>query len=131
MRLKLIEGERPDREPTVEDMPHFDENFVYIPLWFVYYLAERSRVSKKSAFWHTVSHEILHIKKGHRPYSNTNIRCGRDFQMWANYHRKTELDAMPEPIDEEVRILNEAMRQSIENDIQFYRENYRRRFLRD
>lgn len=131
MRLKLIEGNRPSREPTFEDMPQHDENFVYIPLWFVYYLAERNNVSKKSAFWHILNHEILHIKKGHHPYPIQNPTCWRDFEMKARHHRRNEFDAMPEPIDNEIIILNEDMRQKIENDIQFYRENFRRRFLGD
>lgn len=124
MQLKLIEGDKPSPELIEEDMPHYDETYVYIPLWFIYNLAEKHHVSKKSAFWQVINHEILHIRLGHRPYNGPNPQCWRDFQMWANSYRKTQLAAMPEPIDEEVKILNDGMKQSIESEI----KNYHARF---
>ncbi len=126
MQLKIIEGAKPSRELTDEDKPHYDENFVYIPIWFVYDLAEKHHVSKKSAFWHVLNHEILHIKLGHRKYNGQNPRCGRDFQMWANSYRKTQLAAMPEPVDEEVKILNNAMKQIIEGVIKEYHDRFKK-----
>lgn len=126
MQLKIIEGTKPSRELTDEDKPHYDENFVYIPLWFVYDLAEKYHVSKKSAFWHVLNHEILHKKLGHRQYNGPNPRCGRDFQMWANSYRKTQLAAMPEPIDDEVKILNNAMKHTIESVIKEYHEKFKK-----
>ena len=129
MRLKLIEGDKPTRQPTVEDMPHCDENIVYIPLWYVYYIAERNNVSKKSAFWHILNHEILHIINGHHPYAIPNPTCWRDFEKKVRHHRSNELDAIPEPIDDEIRILNDDMEQRIDDDIQFWRENFRGRLL--
>lgn len=126
MQLKIIEGAKPSRKLTDEDNPHYDENFVYIPIWFVYDLAEKYRVSKKSAFWQVLNHEILHIKLGHRLYEGPDPRCGRDFQMWANSYRKTQLAAMPKPVDEEVKILNNAMKQIIEDVIKEYQYRFKK-----
>lgn len=126
MQLKIIEGAKPSRELTDEDNPHYDENFVYIPIWFVYDLAEKHHVSKKSAFWQVLNHEILHIKLGHRSYEGPTPQCGRDFQMWANSYRRTQLAAMPKPIDEEVRILNNAMKLIIKSVIKEYHERFKK-----
>ncbi|MFA4957839.1 MAG: hypothetical protein WC556_12790 [Candidatus Methanoperedens sp.] len=126
MKLKIIEGAKPSRELTDEDKPHYDKNFVYIPIWFVSDLAEKHHVSKKSAFWQILNHEILHIKLGHRLYEGPYPRCGRDFQMWANSYRRTQLAAMPKPIDEEVIILNNDMKQIIEDVIKEFHDRFKK-----
>lgn len=126
MQLKIIEGAKPSHELTDEDNPHHDENFVYIPLWFVYDLAEKHHVTKKSAFWQVLNHEILHLKLGHRKYNEPNPRCWKDFQMLVNSYRKTQLAAMPEPVDEEVKILNNAMKQMIESVIREYHDRFKK-----
>lgn len=120
MRLLLIEGERPSKW-TIEDMPRHDENFIYIPIWFIYYISEKYNVSEQSTFWHVLNHEILHINYGHIPYPDRDtMKSEQDFQKFANYFRKIERQAIPEPIDDETKILSEAMRHLIEDDIRHY-----------
>ena len=126
MRLLFIEGERPTGKLNSKDMPRFDKdkNCILIPIWYVYYLAEKCNVSKKSAFWHILNHEILHYSKGHRVYPLDEIKSLRDVQKFASYYKKIELAAMPKPIDEETKILNICVQKIIHNEIKGFYKNY-------
>ena len=127
MKLIFICGEKPLGKLTVIDMPRYDENSIYIPLWHIYSLAKRYNVNKKSVFWHILNHEIIHIRKGHTHYPYLDkIRSEQDFQKYANYLRKIELEAMPQPIDEEIHILNKAMKQQLEMDIKYLHHNFQK-----
>lgn len=123
MRLLFDEQKKPSGELKLKNVPHFDKdkNCIIIPIWFIYDLAEKNNVSKKSAFWHVLNHEILHIKKGHHPYLHIDkMKSEQDFQNFANYFRKIERQAIPENIDAEIKKLNNAMRHMIEKDIKYY-----------
>ena len=125
MRLLFDYRKRPSGKWSVEDMPRLDKQSIIIPTWFVDYIAEKCNVSKKSAFWHILNHEILHVKKGHLPYK-FKTETQSEVQKYGSWYKKTELEALPRAIDEETRILNKCTRQMINNEIKGFHENFKK-----
>ena len=127
MRLLLTEGKKPTGKLNSNDMPRTDrdKNCIIIPIWFVYYLADKCNVSKKSAFWHILNHEILHHRKGHRVNLFYEMKSLRDVQQYASNYKKIEMAAMPKPIDEEIKILNICFQNIINNEIKGFYKNYK------
>jgi len=126
MKFKIIESEKPSGNPKIEEKSRFDNNTntIYIQLWEIYEIATTYKVSKKSVFWHILRHEILHGEHTHKPYPDA-IKTQRDVQKYCSYRKKIELEAMPEPIDDEIKILNKYMLERIESDIKLYHKNFK------
>lgn len=128
MKFKLIESEKPSGDPKIEEKSRFDRNTntIYIQLWEIYEMAKKYNVSKKSVFWHILCHEILHIKRKHEPYPDI-IKTQRDVQKYCSYYKKNELEAMPEPKDNEIKILNKYMLEHIKSDMKLFHKNFKER----
>lgn len=127
MKFKLVESEKPSGNPKIEDKSRFDRNtnVIYIQLWEIYENAEKYKVSKKSVFWHILRHEILHSEYTHESYPDA-IKTQRDVQKFCSYCKKIELEAMPEPIDDEIKILNKYMLENIKSDMKLYHQNFKK-----
>ena len=127
MKFKLVESEKPSGNLKIERKSRFDynTNTIYIQLWEVYEKSKTYNVSKKSVFWHILRHEILHLEYAHKPYLYA-IKTQRDVQKFCSYCKKIELEAMPETIDDEIKILNKYMLENIKSDMKLYHQNFKK-----